>query len=266
MSGEDRVMSQLNKDYVENLARQGRRFDGRDFDEFRDLELEVDFIEQSAGSARVQLGDTDVIVGISMQNGDPYDDSPNSGVITTSAELIPMASPEFESGPPGPEATELARVVDRGIRETDTLALEDLCIEPGESVWICFFDMHILDYNGNLFDACGIGALAAALSGTVPNESEGLGEDEPLPVNHLPVSVTAMKIGDEIVFDPGLIEDKVGGPRLTVSFDENGDIAAMQKGLDGGFTPQEVRKIINAGRDKAARIRERIVKAAGRSI
>jgi exosome complex component RRP42 len=266
MSGEDRVMSQLNEDYVENLAAEGRRFDGRDFGEFRQLELEVDFITQSAGSARVQLGETDVIVGISMEAGDPYDDSPNEGVMTTSAELIPMASPEFESGPPGPEATELARVVDRGIRETDTIDFEELCIEPGESVWVCFFDMHVLDYNGNLFDACAVGALAAALSGTVPNEAEGLGEDEPIPVNHLPVSVTAMKIGDEIVFDPGLVEDEVGGPRLTVSFDENGDIAAMQKGLEGGFTPDEVQKIIKSGRDKAAQIRDQIVKATGRSI
>ncbi len=266
MGGEDSVVSELKRDYILKQISEGRRFDGRDFDEYRPIDIQVDFIEQSAGSARVKLGDTDVVVGISMQVGDPYSDSPNSGVMTTAAELIPMASPEFESGPPGPEATELARVVDRGIRETDTLDLEELCIEPGEKVWICFFDMHIIDYDGNLFDACAMGALAAALSGTVPNEAHDLGEDVPIPVNHLPVSVTSMKLGDEIVMDPGLVEDKVGGPRLTVSYDENDDLTAMQKGLIGGFTPEEVKSIIKRSRDKARDIRDLVVKAAGRTI
>ncbi len=73
-----------------------------------------------------------------MDAGEPYSDSPESGVMTTAAELIPLASPDFESGPPRENAIELARVVDRGIRESEVIELDKLCIEPWEKVWIVF--------------------------------------------------------------------------------------------------------------------------------
>ena len=40
---------------------------------------------------------------------------------TTDIELLPMAFPTFESGPPSEQAIEYSRVVDRGIRESKML-------------------------------------------------------------------------------------------------------------------------------------------------
>ena len=90
-------------------------------------------------------------------------------------ELIPLASPDFESGPPREKAIELARVVDRGIRESETIDMAKLCITPEEKVWIVFIDVHVLDYDGNLFDACSLAASAALGCTIVPNERHGLG-------------------------------------------------------------------------------------------
>ncbi|MEK7831904.1 MAG: hypothetical protein AAB401_12500, partial [Acidobacteriota bacterium] len=45
---------------------------------------------------------------------------------------------------------ELARVVDRGLRESHCIDLDKLVIKPGEKVFTVFVDIHILDHQGNL--------------------------------------------------------------------------------------------------------------------
>src|SRR5207302_997886 len=180
----------------------GQRVDGRRLDEPRKVSVARTFVKTAEGSARVKLGNTDVLIGIKMTVGEPYPDTPNTGVLSTSVELIPMASPTFEAGPPRPDAIELARVVDRGIRESKMVNMEKLCITPKEKVWIMFIDIHVLDYDGNLFDACSYGAVAALASTVVPAKNLGLGEDFALPIEHWPVSVTTAKIKHHLVVDP----------------------------------------------------------------
>ncbi len=252
----DEVVSEIQREYLKDLAEQGRRFDGRDFDEYRDIEIETDLIRPAEGSARVQLGDTEVYCGVKMQLGDPYSDSPNQGVITTSAELNPIAAPDFESGPPRGPTIEVARVIDRGIRESDALPLEDLVIEPGEKCWVVYLDVHVVDFDGNLFDAGSLGLLAALKTANVPwhNVEDGR-EPEPLEVQHEPIMTTAAKVGGELLFDPTAMEETVARPRMSVSVDENGRVRAAQKGLSGGFTPEEVKSVINQSRVKADELR-----------
>src|SRR5438046_8451369 len=232
------------REHIARLAATGKRTDGRGFGEPRPLTVHKNYIKNAEGSARVQLGNTDVLVGVKIDVGEPYPDTPNQGVLSTSAELVPLASPTFESGPPSPTAIELARVVDRGIRESKTVNVEKLCITPKEKVWIMFIDIHALDYDGNLFDACSYGATAALGSTVVPAKGQGLGDDFPLPVEHWPVSVTTAKIKDVLFVDPALDEERMSDARITVTTDENGDIRALQKGLGGSFTYDEVKRII----------------------
>jgi len=111
----------IKREYIINLGRQGKRMDNREFHEFRNIKLETNVVKKAEGSARIHLGNTQVMVGIKMDVGEPYPDTPDSGVLTTAAELIPMASPDFEAGPPREEAIELARVVDRGVRESEVV-------------------------------------------------------------------------------------------------------------------------------------------------
>ncbi|MFQ5837203.1 MAG: exosome complex protein Rrp42 [Thermoplasmata archaeon] len=256
------VVHELMRSHIQKLADAGKRVDGRGLEDYRPLTVQKGYVESAEGSARVRLGNTDVLVGVKLELGDPYPDTPNSGVLITNAELIPMASPTFESGPPRPEAIELARVVDRGIRETGTVDLEKLCIEPGEKVWLLFIDIHVLDYDGNLFDASSSGALAALTNTIVPASKKlGEGEDFPLEVVHHPVSVTACKIGDVLFIDPSLDEERIADARLTVTTDEEGHIRAMQKGLKGSLTLDEVNRVISLSQKIGAEVRKSILEA-----
>ena len=229
------LISKITKDYLFRLIKEGKRLDGRDLMEHRGIKLETGWIGTAEGSARVHLGDTDVVVGIKMDIGEPFPDTPEKGVMITSAELIPMASPKYEAGPPREDATELARVVDRGVREGKVIDVTKLCIEKGEKVWLVFVDMHILDFDGNLFDACGIALMAALMNTMVPAERFDLGKDYPLPVDHHVIPTTFYKVKDQIMLDARLEEEMISDARLTVATNEDGDIVAMQKGLSGVF-------------------------------
>lgn len=253
------IIAEIRKDYISQLVVKGKRIDGRAFDEYREITLEKNVVESAEGSARVKIGGTDVLVGVKIEPGEPFPDIPETGVLTTTAELIPMASPSFEPGPPGADAIELARVVDRGIRESKTIDLEKMCITPGEKVWVVFVDIFVLDYDGNFFDASALGSIAALMSSTVPAEKFDLGENFPLPVNHYPVSCTSCRLDDVIVIDPSLDEENITTARLTVTTDENGDIRAMQKGLQGSFTLDEIKKIIRLSQQKGKEIREKFL-------
>jgi exosome complex component RRP42 len=142
---------ELKRHFIGRLIENDRRIDGRGFDDIREISIEPNFVDRKAeGSARVKLGNTDVLCGVKLNVGTPYPDNPDSGVMSTGAELVPIASPNFEMGRPGEDAIELARVVDRGIRESGMIDFGKLCIEPGEAVWMVSIDLHVLNHDGNL--------------------------------------------------------------------------------------------------------------------
>ncbi len=256
------VVHELMRNHIQKLAASGKRLDGRGLEEYRPFTVTKAYVDTAEGSARVRLGNTDVLVGVKLEIGQPYPDSPDSGVLVTNAELIPMASPDFESGPPKPEAIELARVVDRGIRETETVDMKKLCIEEGERVWVLFVDVHVLDYDGNLFDAGNYAALAALTNTIIPGATKlEDGKDEPLKVQHQPVSVTVCKIGDVLFVDPSLDEESIADVRLTVTTDEKGHIRAMQKGLIGSLTVDEVNRVIALSQKIGEEMRKQILEA-----
>ncbi len=253
------VMAELHKDYIYNLMIKGEREDGRAFDQYRELVIETNVITKAEGSARIRLGDTHVVVGVKIQPGTPFPDTPDQGVIITNLELIPLASPVFESGPPREDAIELARVVDRGIRESQAIDLSKLCITPGEKVWMVFIDVHVLDDGGNIMDAASYGAVAALLTAKLPSKRFELGDDSPVPLRNVPISITAVEIGGSIMLDPSLDEESISGTKLTVTSNQEGDISAMQKSGVHPLTTEQINYIVDIAIEKAKELREKFL-------
>ncbi|MEM0138327.1 MAG: exosome complex protein Rrp42 [Thermoplasmatales archaeon] len=255
----DEIVYGLKREYLEKISQQGSRIDGRKFDEIRKFTINTNFVPRAEGSAEVKLGNTRVLVGVKIEQGEPFPDTPNSGILTTNAELLPMASPTFESGPPNEDSIELARVVDRGIRESKMIDLDKLVIEEGKKVWVVFVDIHVLDYDGNLIDASSLGAVASLLTAKVPASKIGQ-TDYRLPVSHVPVMLTFAKIGSSMVVDPGLEEEEVAVARLSVATDENENIVAMQKGLGGSITEDELFSAVEISIRLGKDIREKLMR------
>lgn len=268
---EDNPMSLIKKDFIRNLLKDGKREDGRDLLEFRKLDIHTGYVGNAQGSARVKLGNTQVVAGVKIQLDKPYPDTPNRGNFMTSAELNPIASPHFEPGPPRIEAIELARVTDRALRESGIMDFEKLCITPGEKVWGVFVDLHILDYDGNLFDACSIAGVAAILSAKIPAidpkskeqvYADGKARPMPLVEENAAFSTTFAKIGGTVVADPQLYEELIADTRLTIGLDQNGNVRAMQKGGYGSWKVDEVKELRRTshklGKDIMAKIKKAV--------
>lgn len=262
------VIDDLKKSQILELLEQGKRIDGRAFDEPRKLVIEINAIPKANGSARVRLGDTEVVCGVKIQPDRPFPDMGDKGIFICTAELLPFSHPSVETGPPSPDVIELARVVDRGIRESHMVDLSKLVIQKNKSVVGVFADNVVVDYDGNLFDACAYAATAAILTAKtpkwemkddVPTLVEG-GESS-VPINTIPVSVTMGKIGNYIVVDPNGDEWNSMDARITITTDSNGNLCALQKGGTGGFTFEEVIKCGEISVKVGSKIREMLKQA-----
>ena len=248
------IVPHLKKETYLNLYRKGSRIDGRDLYTPRRIKIETNVVEKAEGSALVELGNTKVLAGVKIDVGTPFRDTPDQGVLTVHAEFVPLASPVFEPGPPDENAIELARVVDRSLREVGVVDLSSLVLRSGEKVWIVWVDLYILDHDGNLFDASMLAAMASLKTALLPDYEEyETGEIhvirdkrvDPLKINHTVVTVTMAKIGDYIIVDPNLDEETISDARLIVAVDEAGRIVGMQKTGESGFTRDEVEKAVN---------------------
>jgi exosome complex component RRP42 len=253
---------------IMDLMANNRRLDDRTLTDYRELKIEVGVIDKANGSAKVHLGKTKVLVGVKVELGDPFPDTPEEGILTVSAELLPLAYPTFEPGPPGEESIELARVVDRGIRESKAIDVKRLCIEPGKKVFVVFIDIYVLDYDGNLIDASALGALSAIINAKMRNYEIKDGEVVykegliPLPIQNYPIAITMGKIGNSMIIDPSLKEEQVMTARLTVTTEKDGNICAMQMAGLGELSIDELKKAVGMAVAKAGEMRARVMEAA----
>ncbi len=242
----------------------GIRYDGRKFTEYRDVSVEAGIIKNAHGSARVKIGKTEVIAGIKLEVGKPYPDRPDEGSMMINVELLPLSSPHFESGPPSEAAIELARVVDRGIRESESIDVKKLCIVPKEHVWIVVVDICTINADGNLFDAISLATLAAIKNARLPELDEDYNidyknfTDKELPLTMMPVEVTVIKVGQNLIVDPTAEEEECLSARLSVAVTDDGSLCALQKGGEGSLSPKEIEEMVDLAIEKSAMLRSKI--------
>ncbi|MFH1972263.1 MAG: exosome complex protein Rrp42 [archaeon] len=254
----------ISKAYIQDIVKKGFREDGRKFDEYRSIEIEYGISSKSAeGSARVKIGDTEVVAGVKMDTGKPYPDKPNEGSIMVNVELVPLASELYEAGPPDINAIELSRVVDRGIRECHAINFEKLCIEEGEKVWMIFIDIYPINADGNLADACALAAMAALKDAKFPTLTDGIVDyktktNNPLPLQKDPVECTVWKVADNFLIDPTIDEEFASDARLTFAFTNEGKIAAMQKGGQSPLTAEDIDRMAILAAKKTEELRSKL--------
>src|SRR3989338_11648531 len=247
--------------HIIRLFESNIRLDGRKFTDYRPIQVEVNVTNTAEGSARVIIGKTDVIAGVKMEIMEPYPDTQDEGSIMVGAELLPLSSPEFELGPPGQEAIEIARVVDRGIRESKSLDFKKLCIKEGEKVWMIIIDICTINHGGNLIDASALAAVAALKDMRFPKyEDDKIDYKEKtsrkLELKDLPITVTVIKIGDKLIVDPDLDEEKVIDARLSVASLSDGTLCALQKGGDYPLTSEDIDRMVHIALEKAKELRK----------
>lgn len=261
----------LTRKRIAEFVLQGKRFDNRGLLDYREIKIETGVSKNAEGSARVKIGNTEVIAGIKMDVSEPYADSAESGNLITTVELLPLSSPKFEPGPPKIEAVEIARIVDRGLRESGFIDFEKLCIEKGKKVWSIYVDVYSINDAGNLLDAAALAAVAALKNAHIPKYDEkeervlfGEWTKEKLPLTDaLPISLTFHKIGKSILLDLVSEEEESSEARLTIAVSKQGKepfINALQKGLETPLSKEEIFAIIDHAVETSEKLRPKIMK------
>lgn len=85
-------------------------------------------------SATVSLGGTRALAAVAAALEAPFSSHSREGALRFHVELSPMADPAFESGRMGEGAVELARVVERAVKQSGAVDMEALCVLPGRKV------------------------------------------------------------------------------------------------------------------------------------
>jgi len=245
-------ISELTKKIIEELLKEGRRFDGRKLNELREVKIETDISKNAEGSAKVKIGDTEVVVGVKLNVGEPYPDSQDAGTMMVAAELSPLASENFESGPPQIEAIELARLVDRAIRESEYIDFKKLCVRKGELVWNVFIDIYPMNVDGNLIDASTLAAVIALSRAVFPvleDDKVKYGEltTKKLPLNNAPITITSYKINNSFILDPTTAEEESSSCRISVALTSQKEIKihALQKSGYDALTEEEIDEVVS---------------------
>jgi exosome complex component RRP41 len=201
----------------------GKRIDGRAFDELRPIRMETMILKNAAGSAYVEWGKNKVIAAIygPKEALPKHTSDPEKAVIKCRYSMAPFSSLEEHSrAGTNRRATEISKVT-REVFEK-VIMLKNF---PGSEIDIF---IEILQSDGGT-RAAGIttASLALATSG--------------IPMTDLPYAVSAGKIGDEIVLDLDKIEDNYSDADMPVAIGpKNDDILLLQ--MDGSLTKAEFKK------------------------
>jgi len=253
------MVYKLTRKNILEAMNKGTRLDLRGPLDQRPIEVRFGVSKNAEGSVIVKCGKTEVACGIKMGVSTPYTDHEAEGTMMTAMELLPLASANFEYGQPSIESVEIARVIDRGIRESGFIDFKKLCIKEGEKVWSVYIDLATLNDDGNLIDVGALAAVLALMTARFPEydektETVKFGEftDKKLPLNEdkLPLTVTMFKIGNNIFVDPTREEEDSAEARLTMEISKPESqktemINAMQKGGEAPLAVEEIEKMVD---------------------
>ncbi|MEM4367777.1 MAG: exosome complex protein Rrp42 [Candidatus Anstonellales archaeon] len=258
------ILEEIGKRSVHDLIAKGIRLDNRKLLEYRKIKLQKNVVPNANGSALCKLGKTQVLAGIKFGLGSPYADKPDEGAISFNAEFTGLASPTFEIGPPNENAIELARVVDRGFRSSGIIDLKKFFINE-KNVLVLYVDLHVLDFDGNLFDACYLATMTALKNTRMPkvevdNENKTAkiiyGEfDKNLELNGIVTSSTFAVVKDKIMLDPTQLEESAMDSGIVIAVDGENLNAIQKLGFDG-LTKEQILQMVDITFEKHKELRK----------
>ncbi|XP_078608298.1 exosome complex component RRP42-like [Branchiostoma floridae x Branchiostoma japonicum] len=269
------VLSDAERLFIVHGVQDDLRSDGRACEDYRHVEVETDVVSNTSGSARLRLGNTDILVGVKAEMGEPDPGRPKEGKLEFFVDCSANASPEFE-GRGGEElAIEVSNALQRVFNSKSTLDLTALCIIPEGQCWVLFVDVLVLECGGNLFDAVSLAVKAALFNTRIPTvvvtaDDEGQQEielsDDPydvkrLDVDNVPLIVTLSKIGHRHVVDASWEEELCSLARLTVGVTQKGTIAGLNKEGSGSLDPESIYEMIESGKKVGMVLNSRLKEA-----
>ncbi|OYT46130.1 exosome complex exonuclease Rrp41 [Candidatus Bathyarchaeota archaeon] len=224
----------MQKAPVKLIDEEGKRVDGREWNELRPIKIEVGVLNNADGSAYIEHGKNKILAAVyGPKEAHPrHLTLPDRALLRCRYHMAPFSVEERKSPAPSRREIELSKV----IRE----ALEPaIFLEHYPRTAIDLF-IEILQADGGTRCA-GITVASLALA------------DAGIPMRDLVVACAAGKVDNKIVLDLNDIEDKEGEADVPVAFMPNLNAVTLLQ-MDGTLTPEEFEQAINLAIEGCKRI------------
>jgi len=215
----------MNSQEKPKLIIDGKRLDGRGFDELRPIRIEAGVLKNADGSAYLEWGKNKIFAAVygPREALPKHTADPEKAVIKCRYSMAPFSSLE-EHGRSGPNrrAIEISKVTKEVFE--NVIMGENF---PGTEINIF---IEVVQSDGGT-RAAGITAAAVALA------TSGI------PMRDLPYAVSAGKIGDQVVIDLNKIEDNYSDADVPIAISpRTGEILLLQ--MDGSLTKEEFKEAV----------------------
>ncbi len=179
------------------------RSNGRPNDKIRDLKISRNFLKYPDGSVLVEMGETKVICGVSIEEKvPPFLKNSGKGWLTAEYSMLPRATPsrtmrEAVSGKLGGRTHEIQRLIGRALRGVVNLAA------IGErTIWI---DCDVIQADGGTRTASITGGFVALVEALWNMKKRKM--IEKIPLRDSIAAVSAGLVGGEVLLDLSFAED-----------------------------------------------------------
>lgn len=135
------LLSEAEKVFIFHGIQENIRCDGRTRSDYRPMELETDIAQNSNGSARLRLANSDVMASIKAEIDIPFANRPNEGKLEFFVDCSANATPDFE-GRGGEElALEISNTLTKVFISPNAFDLKKLCILARKHCWKLYIDI-----------------------------------------------------------------------------------------------------------------------------
>ncbi len=224
----------------------GKRVDGRGFDELRKIRIVASPLENANGSAYIEWGNNKILAGVYGPR-EPFPrhlSDPTKAIIKCRYSMAPFSSLS-EHGRSGPNrrAIEISKVI-KEVFENVVVLTE----YPGSQIDIF---IEVLQGDGGT-RAAGLTAASVALAASG------------IPMRDMPYALSVGRIGEHLAVDFNMIEDNYSDSDIPIAISpRNNEIVLLQ--MDGDMTKEQIMEGINmaikAGADVAAEQRRALKEA-----
>ncbi len=232
------------------------RFDGRNLDELRNIEIIPNFTDITGGSCLIKWGKTAVLCTAMLENQTmPFLVGTGEGWLTAEYAMLPSSTQgrkKRETSKPDGRSTEIKRLIGRSLREAvDYKKLGE------KTIWI---DCDVLQADGGTRTASITGGWVALQLGVQKWLKQGLLTENPIVSQISAVSVGIVK--DEPMLDLCYVEDSKADVDMNVVMNGDGKFVEVQGTGEGrAFTKDELNTLLGLAEKGLAEIRVKQLKA-----
>ena len=224
------------RDFLLQAISSGFRVDARGLCDLRPVE--VRFGEEN-GQVLLKVGRTHVAAQASLKLVSPQPGKPNEGFFRFNVELSSLQhQADFVNGVSALNEmrVDLSRFIDKVLKASRATDRESLCIVQGRLVWSLTVDLHLLNEDGNVLDACFLASVLCLMNTRMPEvtitrDKVRINEEKVkyLNVHHIPVATTFYFINDvdQPIVDANAKEEKLAKSRLTICMNIFEDVCGM---------------------------------------